>query len=70
LVKVIVNDNEFYIEKKTNLYDFLKEKGYIKEESKWVVIVVNGEPKSIEEIKNLNIENNLKIELANIVGGG
>ncbi len=70
MVKVIVNDNEFYIEKKTNLYDFLKEKGYIKEESKWVVIVVNGEPKSIEEIKNLNIENNLKIELANIVGGG
>jgi sulfur carrier protein ThiS len=70
MANLIINGKSFEIEKVENLKKFLEEKGFLR--SKWDVVLVDSQPLSLEELENFKIDTNkdVKIEIANIVGGG
>jgi len=67
MIQFTFNKKMREIKKENSIFDFLSKEGILK---KWVAIIVDEEPISVDESKKILIKDKMKIDIAHFVGGG
>lgn len=66
-MKVFINDKEYELKEGVHVEEIIKE---LKISTDGLILDINGVPGKYSDLKNKKVENNTKIELIRIVGGG
>ncbi len=67
MIHFTLNNKEKNIENSTTVFDFLDKEGILK---KWVAIIVDEDPISMDDSKSISIKDKMKIDIVHFVGGG
>ncbi len=67
MIQFIFNKEACQIDKEISIFEFLTQKGVLE---KWVAIIVDLEPISVEESKSVIIKDKMTIDIVRFVGGG
>ncbi len=67
MIQFIFNQEICEIEGELTVFDFLSEEGVLE---KWVAIIIDEEPITIDDSKSISIKDKMKIDIVRFVGGG
>ena len=67
MIQFTFNKNVCEIAGEKSVFDFLTEEGILE---KWVAIIVDEEPITIDDSKSIIIKDKMKIDIVRFVGGG
>ena len=67
MIQFIFNKNICEINGELSVFDFLTEEGVLE---KWVAVIVDEEPITIDECRSIIIKDKMKIDIVRFVGGG
>lgn len=67
MIQFMFNKEVCKIDEEKSIFEYLTEKGVL---DKWVAIIVDLEPISVDESKQVIIKDKMKIDIVRFVGGG